>query len=167
MSQVNEQVELATPDIVTDSGADIDTLLAQMDQVFNESAKSRQKIYNKVIGAIEEMKLDTTGDAELLEAQIRLMEQGDKLIANREKAFLTRIQTRMKKKESDAQTKMYSALTTQVLKDINVNKIAPYVPSQNADLSESTVSRIDEQLSGLESMSFDAGEVRKDNQDMS
>lgn len=155
------------PDIVLDSGTSVQDLIAQYDQVLNDVAVNRQAISSKVNAAIAGMDLDPAGDPETLEAQIRLLEQGDKLLQSREKAFMSRIKLRMDNKEADAQVKMYGALTTKILKDLEVNKVSPYVINQSTAIDVDALQRIDQQLAGLEALDFDPGEVRTDHKDMS
>lgn len=160
-----QQTETIT-DIVLDSGVSISELIAQYDQVLNDAAKHRSKLTNKVNTAIEKMNLDPNGDPEVLEAQIRLLETGDKLVQSREKAFLSRIQMRVKHQETDAQSKALTAMTAQILKELNVNKVAPYIANTSEVIDVDHVTKIEDQLNRLEEVEYDPGELRTDHTDL-
>lgn len=149
-------------DHVIDSNPNIRDLLTQMDQIYNESATERKKLADKIDASIAEMEIDTNGSSKLLEAQVTLLAQRDRLIAGREKAMLSRIQLRMKHQESETQNKALGAITAKILQDLNVGSVAPFVPTKDQKLDTASISRINDQLNQLEDVGFDLGEIRTD-----
>ena len=143
---------------------DIKEMIKKMQAVYNETAEKRAKLHAKIDEAIDKMSLDGNADPELLEAQIKLLDQSDKIMNSQEKAFLSRIQVIMKQKENEEQTKIYSALAAKILKEA---KPAPYVPTADSTLDESSMDRITEALKTIDTVEYNEGELKTDSRDYS
>lgn len=144
--------------------SDIKEMIRQMQSVYNATAERRAKLHTKIDAAIEKMNLDGNADPELLEAQIKLIDQSDKIANSQEKAFLSRIQVLMKQRENEEQTKVYSALTAKILKE---SRTTQYVPTTDASLDESSMDRIDKALASMAPMDYNEGELKTDSRDYS
>ena len=142
-----------------------DDAIVKMDEVYRDSAKTRAFLQEKLMAGIEKMDIDPNGNPKVLEAQMKMISQLEVIIGNRENAATTRTQMRLKKSESDDQTKYYAALTSSILKQLD-NSTIPYVHSKEAVISHEAMTRIDEQLSQMEKLDFDNGEVKTDSKDL-
>lgn len=157
---------IPTPDIVTNPAVTISELIAQLDLVHNDTAIRRSRISNKVMQAIDKMNLDGDGDAEQLEAQVRLVDLGEKLIASTEKSFANRITMRIKQQDSETAVAAMSAITSKVLQELDVNKVSPFVPTAGAEIDKNALSRIENQLSSLKQVAYNDGEIRDSSRDV-
>jgi hypothetical protein len=152
--------------VVDDINADLPLkdLISKMQEVYNDTARKRQALHKKVTDAIDNMKIDANGDAEVLEAQIKLIDQSDKIMNSTEKAFLSRVQVLLKQKENEEQNKIFSALAAQVLKS---SKTPNYVPTKNAEVNEGSMDRIHKALASLDPIEYNSGELKTDSKDYS
>ena len=80
----------------------IDKLLNQMDDVFNSTARFRNKLLSKLEDVVDKTNIDpTVDDIDDVTKKISIFEQANKLLAESEKSFTTRISMRLKQKETD------------------------------------------------------------------
>lgn len=75
--------------------------LCLVDKTFNKTAARREEIVTIVEGAIKGMKLDLNGDAELLEAQAKLLSMASSLLNDQERSAHTRASLKLKVKVED------------------------------------------------------------------
>lgn len=150
-------------DVVTDKITEVGVLVDQMDQVFNDTAVVRKQIQDKLLTGLSEMKLDPNGDPETLEAQLKLLTSLDAIAGAREKAFTTRVNTRMKKQEQEDTSKYLSALVAETLSKVNTQ----YVPSANQEVSASSIEEIEKKMAELPTVEYDNGALRMDSKDLS
>lgn len=154
------------PDVILGHIDDTNELLDRMDQVYNSTAKARGIIQQKFTNGIEKLDINPMGDAEQLEAQLKLLSGFDNLLASREKAFTTRVVTRMKQKDSESSNKLLGELVAKVLTDFKVDAKTAFVPSAHDELSIGAINDIDAKLAGMGTVSYDDGELKLDNQDI-
>jgi len=154
------------PDVILEHIEDTNELLSRMDQVYNSTAQARGMIQQKFASGIEKLDINPMGDAEQLEAQLKLLSGFDSLLSSREKAFTTRVVTRMKQRDSESSNKLLGELVAKVLTDFKVDAKTAFVPSAHDDLSMDAINDIDAKLAGMGSVTYDTGELKMDNQDI-
>lgn len=119
----------------------VDKLLTQMDDVYNETAKYRNRILDKLIDTLDRVYIDpNVDDIDDVSKKIMIFEQINKTLAEKEKAFTTRINTRLKQKEADSNV-MAGQMAVEILKRISLSdnlaiKRSEEVPDINTQLSQ-------------------------------
>ena len=121
----------------------VDRLLTQMDDVYNETAKYRNRMLDKLVDTLDRVYIDpNVDDIDDVSKKIAIFEQLNKTLAEKEKAFTNRINTRLKQKEADSNV-MAGQMAVEMLKRISL--------SDNLSIKQSeTVPDIDIQLSSLD-----------------
>lgn len=163
--QAQPSIEL--PDVILGHIENTNELLDRMDQVYNSTAQARGMIQQKFTNGIEKLEINPMGDAEQLEAQLKLLSGFDGLLSSREKAMTTRVVTRMKQKETESSTKLLGALVAKVLTDFKLDESTAFVPSANDELSVDAITDIDAKLASMDLVNYNEGELKTDNQDIS
>lgn len=119
----------------------VDKLLTQMDDVYNESAKYRNRVLDKLIETLDRVYIDpNVDDIDDVSKKIMIFEQINKTLAEKEKAFTTRINTRLKQKEADSNV-MAGQMAVEMLKRISLSdnisvKQTEQVPDLSLQLSQ-------------------------------
>lgn len=142
-----------------------DEFMRKMDEVYDDTATIRKKLQDKLSVAVDEMKLDPNGDAEQLEAQIRLLNQMNVTLESREKASSKRVELRLKNKEAEDNAKFYAVIANDIIKSLD-NKTVPFVHTADAPLTADAAVRVEQQLAELEKVEYNDGEVRKNPNDL-
>lgn len=142
-----------------------DEFMRKMDEVYDDTATIRKKLQDKLSVAVDEMKLDPNGDAEQLEAQIRLLNQMNVTLESREKASSKRVEIRLKNKEAEDNAKFYAAIANDIIKSLD-NKTVPFVHTVDAPLTADAAVRVEKQLAELEKVEYNDGEVRENPNDL-
>lgn len=142
-----------------------DEFMRKMDEVYDDTATIRKKLQDKLSAAVDEMKLDPNGDAEQLEAQIRLLNQMNVTLESREKASSKRVELRLKNKEAEDNAKFYAVIANDIIKNLD-NKTVPFVHTVDASLTADAAVRVEKQLAELEHVEYNDGEVRENPNDL-
>lgn len=158
---------IVLPDYVIGEVNDINSLLSQMDQVFNETAKTRVRLQTKLESTLDTFEINPMGDPEQLDAQMNLLDKIDKVAASREKSFVTRIATRLKHRETEENSKLLGAMSAKILKEFTPTGETAYVPSANEELSTEAITEVERKLAMMDQLSYNEGELKKDPSDVS
>lgn len=162
------QTEPIIPDVITpEQAGDTVAMMGQMDQVYNQTARTRHVIEQKLLESVSQMNLDPNGDPEKLEAQLKLLNGLDGIASSREKAITSRINTRMKQSDTENSTKLYGALVAKVLKELHTDSATEFVPSANGEPSADSISAIESKMAELNRIDYNDGEVKTNNKDIS
>lgn len=98
----------------------VDKLLIQMDDVYNEAAKYRNRMLDKLVDTLDRVHIDpVVDDIDDISKKIMIFEQINKTLAEKEKSFTTRINTRLKQKEADSNV-MAGQMAVEMLKKISL-----------------------------------------------
>lgn len=99
----------------------VDKLLVQMDSVYNETAKYRNRMLDKLVDTLDRVYIDpNVDDVDDISKKIMIFEQLNKTLAEKEKSFTTRINTRLKQKEADSNV-MAGQMAVEMLKKISLS----------------------------------------------
>ncbi len=161
------QQETTFPDFIAELTDDTTALMNQMDHVYNDTARIRHSLQNKLMKTIDTMEIEPSGNPKVLEAQMRLINEVSSLAGAREKAFTTRVLTRMKKTESESTTKLYGALVVKALSELKQSAGTEFVPSATDDASEASINEIEAKMASLTRIDYNDGETKMDNRDIS
>ena len=119
----------------------VDSLLNQMDDVFNSTARFRNKLLSKLEDVVDKTNIDPTiDDIDDVTKKISIFEQANKLLAESEKSFTTRISMRLKQKETDNNI-IAGQMAVDLLKRISL--------AQQPTSSNKNVPSLNEQLSNI------------------
>ena len=119
----------------------VDRLLTQMDDVYNETAKYRNRMLDKLVDTLDRVCIDPNNDSiDDVSKKIAIFEQLNKTLAEKEKAFTTRINTRLKQKETDSNV-IAGQMAVEVLRRISLSenlsvKQADPIPDLSTQLSK-------------------------------
>ena len=140
----------------------VDSLLNQMDDVFNSTARFRNKLLSKLEDVVDKTNIDPTiDDIDDVTKKISIFEQANKLLAESEKSFTTRISMRLKQKETDNNI-IAGQMAVDLLKRISL--------AQQPTSSNKNVPSLNEQLSNINFDSEDSildTELKTDPKDVS
>ena len=120
----------------------IDKLLNQMDDVFNSTARFRNKLLSKLEDVVDQTHINPAiDDIDEVTKKISIFEQANKLLAESEKSFTTRISMRLKQKETDNNV-IAGQMAVDLLKRISL-------ADKPVTRNNTNVPSIDEQLVGI------------------
>lgn len=102
----------------------ITKLLDQMDDVYNDMALRRNKIITKLMETVEKVNINPEEDnLDDTTKKILILDTANKLLGESEKAFATRINMRLKQKETDSAT-LSGQMAVEILRKIDLSNFS-------------------------------------------
>jgi hypothetical protein len=92
--------------------------LLELDLTVNRTQIVRDIVENKLLNAVEALTINGNGDPEQLESQVKLISALSGILNDREKATVLRINTKLKRKEVDNESKN-SAMIVDIMRKIS------------------------------------------------